>query len=331
MTKKSILFIPIFLGLGIFLYSEPVPSDPGTSAQERITLGVAAQEFSALIYLAEKKGYFKKYGVEVALKEYETGLSAVNALIAGKVDVATAAEFVFVMKSFENSRLRIFSTIERGNSCQCIARRDAGIEKPADLIGKRIGVVPGMQSEFFFNSFLSQNGISLEKIKVIKLTPPEILKAIGDGRADAVVTGLDTEAIKSLLGKNAISWPAQGIQDYYFLLIADAKFIQARPLGVDRLLRALLEADQFAEKNRREAQEILKSSLKLTPAEERVLWDQNKYEVRLDQDLLILMEAEARWAIRKGLVKEKKIPNYFHSIYLEGLEKIKPEAVSIIH
>jgi NitT/TauT family transport system substrate-binding protein len=331
MVKKLLLFIPLFLGLGIFSYSKPVSSNPGTNAQEKITLGVAARESSGLIYLAEKKGYFKKFGMAVALKEYKTGLSAVDDLISGKLDVATAAEFVVAMKSFEETRLRIFSSIARGNDCQCIARRDAGIEKPADLIGKRIGVVPGMQAEFFFNSFLSQNGITLEKIKVVKLTPREILKAIGEGRVDAVITGLDTEDIKGLLGKNGINWSAQGIQDYYFLLIADAKFIQSRPLGVDRLLRALLEADQFARKNRREAQEILKSSLKLTPAEERVLWDQNKYEVRLDQDLLILMEAEARWAIRKGWVKDKKIPNYFHSIHLEGLEKIKPEAVSIIH
>ncbi len=71
--------------------------------------------------------------------------------------------------------------------------------------------------------------------------------------------------------------------------------------------------------------------MKLTPAEEQALWHQNKYEVRLDQDLLILMEAEARWAIRKGLSRGKQVPNYLKSVYLEGLERIRPESVSVIH
>jgi ABC-type nitrate/sulfonate/bicarbonate transport system substrate-binding protein len=318
--------------LAVFLY--PNLSHAGSerpAVEEGLTLGVAARESSGLIYVAEKKGLFKKQGLNVTLKEYPTGLSGVNDLMAGKVDVATAAEFVFVIKSFEKSTLRIFSTVARGNDCQCIARRDAGIEKPSDLIGKRIGVVPGMQAEFFFNSFLSQNRIAPDKIKIRKITPPEIMKAIGDRSIDGVVTGLNTQDIKDLLGKNAISWSAQGFQDYYFLLISGEKFIQSRRSAVDRLLKALLEADEFVKKDRPEAQEIIKSSLKLNAAEGRALWDQNKYEVRLDQDLLVLMEAEARWAVRKGLVKGEKFPNYFKSVYLEGLKNIKPESISIIH
>lgn len=332
MLKRHSSIILVLLVVGGFLFPDLSHTGPQRAAiKEKITLGVAARESSGLVYVADKKGFFKKQGLDVTLKEYPTGLSAVNDLLAGKVDVATAAEFVFVTKSFERGRLRIFSTIARSNDCQCIARRNAGIEKPGDLIGKRVGVVPGMQAEFFFSSFLSQNGIAREKIKEIKISAPEIMKAIEEARVDAVITGLNTQDIKDLLGKNSISWSAQGFQDYYFLLISDEKFIQSRRPAVDRLLRALLEADQFVKKARPEAQEILKSSLKLSAAEERVLWEQNKYEVRLDQDLLILMEAEAKWAIRRGMVKRGPVPNYFISVYLEALETIKPESVSIIH
>ena len=49
--------------------------------------------------------------------------------------------------------------------------------------------------------------------------------------------------------------------------------------------------------------------------------------VRLDQDLLTLMEDEERWAIRNKLVDAKKIPDYSVFLDLEGLRKIKPEAV----
>jgi len=42
------------------------------------------------------------------------------------------------------------------------------------------------------------------------------------------------------------------------------------------------------------------------------------------------MEDEARWTLRrKGLKQE--MPNYLDVIDWEGLERIRPEAVSIIH
>jgi NitT/TauT family transport system substrate-binding protein len=51
--------------------------------------------------------------------------------------------------------------------------------------------------------------------------------------------------------------------------------------------------------------------------------------VRLDQELLTLMEDEGRWAIRNKLTNAEKIPDYSIFLYLEGLKKIKPEAVGV--
>ncbi len=230
MGRKFLAIILILLVTGIFLDAKSGRAAPDRGDEpEKITLGVAARESSGLIYIAEQKGFYKKQGLDVIVREYDTGLFAVQDLLSGKVDVATAAEFVFVTKSFERSALRIFATVARVNDSQCIARRDRGIEKPTDLIGKRIGVVPGMQAEFFSNSFLAQNGIRREAIVEIRLQPAEIIKALGDGKIDAVITGLNTQDIRDLLGKNGVAWSAQGIQDYYFLLMADESFIRAAP------------------------------------------------------------------------------------------------------
>ena len=60
-------------------------------------------------------------------------------------------------------------------------------------------------------------------------------------------------------------------------------------------------------------------------------WSKTRFRVRLDQDLLTLMEDEARWAIQNKLVEAEKVPNYLNSFYLEGLEKLRPDAVSVVH
>ncbi|MEM5786226.1 MAG: hypothetical protein AAGU11_02835, partial [Syntrophobacteraceae bacterium] len=92
----------------------------------------------------------------------------------------------------------------------------------------------------------------------------------------------------------------------------------------------LLDAEKLVLKNRKEAAETLKTCFNLSSAEESALWNRYDYEVRLDQDLLILMEEETRWAVRKGLIPDWR-PNYFMMTHLESLEKISREAVSIIH
>jgi NitT/TauT family transport system substrate-binding protein len=43
------------------------------------------------------------------------------------------------------------------------------------------------------------------------------------------------------------------------------------------------------------------------------------------------MEDEARWAIRKRVILGKQVPNYLNWVYPDGVKKIKPESVPIIH
>jgi NitT/TauT family transport system substrate-binding protein len=46
--------------------------------------------------------------------------------------------------------------------------------------------------------------------------------------------------------------------------------------------------------------------------------------------MLILFEDQARWRIKEGLSDATEVPNYLDYIYLDALEKVKPEAVGIM-
>jgi NitT/TauT family transport system substrate-binding protein len=46
--------------------------------------------------------------------------------------------------------------------------------------------------------------------------------------------------------------------------------------------------------------------------------------------MLILLEDQARWRIEQGLTDATEVPNYLSFIYLDALEEVKPEAVTII-
>jgi len=60
------------------------------------------------------------------------------------------------------------------------------------------------------------------------------------------------------------------------------------------------------------------------------IWGIFNFRVALDQALLVNLEDQTRWAIKKRLTARTDMPNYLDYIYISGLQAVKPEAVRII-
>jgi NitT/TauT family transport system substrate-binding protein len=107
-------------------------------------------------------------------------------------------------------------------------------------------------------------------------------------------------------------------------------FIKKRPRAVERLLKALIEAEEYVSAHAPEAQTFMAERLGYDRILMQSLWSRSDFRVRLDQDLLILMEDETRWSLRRTHLK-KDMPNYLNVIHWDSLKNIRPEAVSVIH
>ena len=108
-------------------------------------------------------------------------------------------------------------------------------------------------------------------------------------------------------------------------------FIQSHGELIERILRSLIEAERFLKNDEAAARKIIEGRLNVSHETLSAIWPQYQFQVRLDQDLLILMEDEARWMIRNKLSGGREMPDYFKQIYIDGLEKIEPNAVGVIH
>jgi NitT/TauT family transport system substrate-binding protein len=127
-----------------------------------------------------------------------------------------------------------------------------------------------------------------------------------------------------------VTWPGQSGQNYQFVLMAKEEYIRERPIAVERLLKALLEAEKYCAEHTADAQNLIASRRGYDPASLQSLWKRIDFRVRLDQDLVTLMEDEANWFLKlKG--ERRDIPNYLKYIDWRPLERIEPEAVRIIH
>ena len=329
---KAVLMLIAIVGIASFLLNCQKESGKYTGPVEKITLGAVSLESSSLVYIADARGMFKEHGLDVTLIDFPDGVKASDDLLKNRVDVAAVADFIFVTRSFKRNDLRIFGSIFRGDTFEVIARKDRGITQPAHLKGKRIGLTRGTVLDFFMETFLSMHGIAAGSVRLVDLMPSQIPEAISSGAVDAVYAWEPyVGEIKKSLGPNAVIWPGQSGKSYQFVLMTKEEFIKERPLAVERLLKALLAAEKYCSEHTADAQNIIASRRGYDPALLQSVWKRLDLRVRLDQNLVTLMEDQAEWAMRRRLTQKRDMPNYINLIHLQSLERMKPEAVRIIH
>ena len=182
--KRKILVGIAFALAGMLLSAF---SFTGHAIAEPLRLGVLHAAHSALIYIADSQGFFKKRSVDLVMKEYEAGVTAVNDLIAGNLDAAIATGYVLVRQSFTHPDLRIAASICIASDMEIVVRRDRGIARPQDLKGKRVAVTRGAISEFFLYTYLLFNNIPAASVRVVYLAPSEIVKEMAAGTIDVAL------------------------------------------------------------------------------------------------------------------------------------------------
>jgi NitT/TauT family transport system substrate-binding protein len=324
-----IILIVLLLAILVFLFL-PYSSSPPVH-EEPLTIASGKLDSSLLTLIADEKGYFQKYGLNVTLREYPAGVYAVQELLNRNADLACAAEFVGVANSFQSPDLRIITTTAKINNLYLIIRSDRGISKPSDLKGKTIAIPKGSVAEFFLGRYLTLNGLNISDITVIYLTPADVIKSVGTGDSDAALIW-DPYAyqIEQQLGRNSTRWPAQSGQFYYWVTYTRSDTIRDKPEQIRNYLRALDDAETFLFAHQPEVKEILKRRLNMTDDSIDRTWKDYRFVLSLDQALIIEMEDEARWMTEQNLTGGKIPPSYLDMIYQDPMREVKPSAVTII-
>ena len=320
-------YSPLFLLLWFFWIA-------GCSVQgEPVSIALGLEPMSALVVVAETEGFLRKEGLDVTIKEYASGRLALQGMLRGQAEFATAADSPIVVSSFERDDFKILATIASSdNDPKIVARRDRGIAKPTDLAGKRIGTQKGSAVHFFLYHFLLKHGLRGARTTVVFLEPTELPSALAHGEIDALSMRepLVGEA-QRLLGDNAILFEERGLYLKTFNLVAVEDAVKNRGSVVNKILRSLIRAEEYTRRYPEQARRKVANRLKISETVLSREWDELWLRVSLEQSLLLNLEDQARWAVSEGLVKEKKMPNFLNIIFLDPLHTIRPEAVRLIH
>jgi sulfonate transport system substrate-binding protein len=299
---------------------------------EKATIAISTSLNSVLAKIADSKGFFREAGLDVALQLHTSGKAALQSLLDGKADLATSADTPIMFAMMKGARLSVLTTIQTSTRNEAIvARKDRGIASAADLRGHRIGVSLGTSGDYFLDSYLVLNALSRENVVLVDLKPEELSNALLQGKVDAVsswnplVTNL-----RKALGERGIMLNNESAYKETFNVVSMQAFPLQRPEAVRRLLQALVKAERYVIANPQESKQIISEFSGIDIASLASIWNDFQFNISLNQSLLVTLEDQARWAIKNRLTDRRDLPNFFETLYIDGLMSVKPDAVRVI-
>ena len=336
MSKKLslIIFILVIIALAVvgyvLLQTYRNPAKKFTGPMEKITVGVEKSLLPALVWIAEDNGYFTANGVEVTIKEYDSGRVALKAMLdEGGLDMVTVAQTPVMFNSFDRSDFAIVSAIVSSyNEITVLARRDRGITKAGDLRGKKVGMTKGSSGQYFLDLFLSNNNLQLSEVEKVDLPTSQLVSNLTTGSVDAISTwNPHLYNAQKVLGDKSIIFPTRKILRVDFYFVPNKNFLQNHSETITRFLQALTQAETFIKEDKDEAVSIVSKRLGLDSAFVVSVWDDYQFGLFLDQTIIQTLENEAAWAIQNKLTDKTEVPDYHAFISADALTKVAPEKV----
>jgi NitT/TauT family transport system substrate-binding protein len=301
---------------------------------EQVTIAINTEYVgSCPIIVAHANGYFASEGILAVMQPHTSGKAALEAALQGRANLGTVADIPIVFAAMNRQPVSIVATIFRTEKDHgIVGRRDSGVVSPSSLRGKRVGVTMGTTGQFVLDVFLNRHRLAPSDVTRRNLKPEEFSAALARGDVDAVATWepfLDT--LLKQLGGNGTSFYSEDIYDISFNIAATREYIVRHPETIKKILRALVHGAHFCNVAPNAARALMAAGRKINTSRWEVLWPSYRFNIALDQGLVLALEDETRWAITNKLTDRTDMPNYLDYIYLDALEAVAPSAVTVIH
>ena len=167
--------------------TENAPAEaPG--ARQAVVLAVTPYAGAAPAFVAHARGYFERQGLAVTVQPHGSGKEALDAVLAGRADVATVAELPVALAVVKGHPVTILATLSTQSDHAIVGRTDQGIWSADALRGKRIGVSAGTSGDFVLDVLLVRERLSRADVQVVDRKPRELADALASGEVDAIAT-----------------------------------------------------------------------------------------------------------------------------------------------
>jgi NitT/TauT family transport system substrate-binding protein len=278
------------------------PRRSWAGAAETLRIGEGTVPDYTHFYVADTLDLWSRENIAADFTRFPAGRLALDAMIAGKVDIATSAETPFMFAAVNGIPVRIIATIITFQPFDLVA--GPGIPSLDALKGKKIGYAQGTNTHFYLDSLLKSRNLAWRDVSAINLQVGDIVPSLVSGAIDGFVWSEPLISAALSKGSQFHRLHSEGLYYAYGCVHTLQSTIDKNPDLLARALKTVMAADRVIKEEPAKAQKILSDTLKLDPGAPATFWKDMTFEVTLDRQRLARdLTHQAQWAIDNGLVR----------------------------
>ena len=295
-------------------------------AQTKMTIATGVDPVFSAYYVAQQAGLFKKHGLDVRINTGPSGSAMVSFLINGQIESAFGSEIAGV--SNHNLDPNVVVVAQATRLVRWIAIVGRNVDSLDQLKGKKVGVARGSGGEVFWLALIDKLKLNAADYTVVNVEAPEMVAALERGNIDAyavwepwVTRGL--AAVKN----TKVLKDQEGILEQGVYIYMNLGWIKKNPEQAEGFMRALVEATDIINKDRKRAAKDVSDFLKsLDPPLVEQLMTKLRFEMVLDDFTISLFKLAETQLKQQGKLTKPLDLNAF--VYPDLLKKVLPRSVN---
>jgi len=256
----------------------PAPLDP----RQKVKVAYVPIMKFATMYVAEQRGIFDKYGLDVDLEKVKSGTEAIAFLTQSTVDVGGIAIVTSLWNSWNRGLdIRVIAPgalepMENSPTALLVRKQladDGTVKDIAGLKGKRVAVAggPGSGGEYLAAKALERADLTIRDVELMNIANPDMPAAMQAGSIDAALAGtpFSDQMVEAGTANVLATDLTPGLMTVAF--VGSGKFINERPEVAERFVVALTEAARMMQGDDYLSKENIEAYLTFTASTEEAL------------------------------------------------------------
>ncbi|MFM8319988.1 MAG: ABC transporter substrate-binding protein [Chloroflexota bacterium] len=246
MKIKSIASLGLVLALLLTACASPAAT-PQAETLIRLPMGYVPNVQYAPFYAAVERGYFESAGLEIEF-DYSQETDGVALVGANQLQFAVVSAEQVLLARAQGLPVVYVLAWWQDYPVAVASMKDRGIQAPADLAGKKIGL-PGLYGANYIGlrALLAAGGLQEADVSLDSIGYTQV-EALVSGRVDAVSVYANNEPLQ--LQRQGYELNVMRVADYTHLisngLITNEKTIAENPELVRRMVQAVMQGIAYA-------------------------------------------------------------------------------------
>jgi len=313
-------------GMGCLLVLAALLCAGPSWAQTKMTIATGVDPVFSAYYVAQQEGLFKKHELDVRINTGPSGSAMVAFLVNGQIESAFGSEIAGVAN--HNLDPNVVVVAQATRLVRWIAVVGRNVDTLDQLKGKKVGIARGSGGEVFWLAMIDKLKLNPADYTVVNVEAPEMVAALERGNIDAYVVWEPwvTRGLAAIKNTKVLR-TQEGILEQGVYVYMNRGWIQKNPAPAEAFIRALADATDLINRDRKRAAKDVSDFLKnLDPAMVEQLMAKLTFEMELSDFTVNLFRlAEAQLKAQGKLAKPLDWSGF---IYPELMRKVLPAKVN---